>query len=183
MAGRLEDRVSREEFYPRVGQPAEALKALIPTFGEGIIGALIGALDHGVTKAELELVTQGDTTQTLRVIIETPIETGSSHLRVRLEGDWANQEGISSGLPLIADYDGAFFRKMRPDDPEPVTKEGMLLGPDDPIGVASKGKGNFWMYRLPRGEFPNGGRLNRFIQPDGGEVRRGESIICYVERL
>lgn len=181
MADGVEDRVSREEFYPKVGEATESLKALMPTFGERLIEVLIEGLNHGVSSAELELVGNGANPQTFRVKIAR--EGVGSHLRVRLEGDWESTEVIPSGLPLIADYDGAFFRKMRPEDEEPITKEGTILEPDSPIGLASAGKGKYWLWRLPPADFPNGGKLTQFIHPSGEDVAKGQSIICYVEKL
>lgn len=176
-------RISADEYFPKVGQPEEPLKILTPTFGEKLIEAIKEALSNGGAKrAELELIHQGENPQTLKAIIENSQEPGGL-LKVRLEGDWDTRLEILQGHPLLANFRGVFFRKSRPEDPEPIAEEGQTLAPDDPIGLASAGKGNYWLWRLPETDFPQGGKITKFIHPDGGEVEPGVSVICFVEKM
>lgn len=172
-------RVTREEMFPKVGEPTEPLKALVPTFTEKLIQGVIESFDHGCTGTELKLIGTGEHPQTLIVRIEKP-EEGLS-LRVTVEGDWENKPHVPAGLPIIADFKGKFYRKRKPEDPDPIAEVGTILEPRTPFGLGSRGKNNYWYLRLPSREFPKGGKVAAFVQPSGEDVEKGQTILLYVD--
>lgn len=176
-------RVTREDMYPLVGEPTASLKALIPTFGEKIVEALIDGLKSGsLSSARLMLTHQGNNPHTLEANISGSKPDGSI-LNIELIGDWASQTQIPKGLPVTANYEGKFFRKMKPADLDPIAKDGQVLEPNDPFALAMQGKNKRWFLKLPPTDFPRGGRISQFAHPDGQDVVRGQSILLYVEPL
>lgn len=172
--------ISREEIYGKVGAPTDVLKVLVPPFTTELIEAISKGLEAGQRKAELELIGTGDKPQVLRYKIERPGE--GLALKVTMEGDWRDAPEVPRGLPILADFEGTFFRRMRP-DPDPVAVEGKTLEKDGAYAVAQQGKTNIWYLRLPPNNFPNGGVITKFVFPDGIDVIRGESILLYVDPL
>src|SRR5437667_292760 len=125
--GEKEPRVTRAEMFPKVGEATEPLKALIPTFTEGLVMGVIASFDHGANRTILELTGTGDHPQTLRVAIEKPGDGVA--LKVTMEGDWENRPNVPVGLPIIADYKGKFYRNVRPEDNDPIAEVGAILNP------------------------------------------------------
>lgn len=183
----VQERVTREEFYPIVGKPTETLKALVPTFGERLMDGIREALNTpGVTSAILRLIHEGNNPQTLEVLLRKQGEDSQgedSQIEVEIRGNMEGIPVLPRGLPIIANFSGSFYRRMRPEDEKYIAKEGDILGPDDPIGLASAGKSRYWLWRLPPATFPNGGKITEFVHPDGEEVEPGVTIICYVEKV
>lgn len=178
------DRIRKPEFYPLVGDPLENLKAIGNVFGERgarIAQDIIDGVRTGeITDASLELRVKGEDAPRLYIALH---RSGEGHdVFVSLSGDWKTREEIPQGYPLIANFDGKFFRKMSSTAEKEIAQEEDIILPDGPIGVAMAGKTNRWLYRLPPREFPKGARLLRFTQQDGEPVVKGETIICYVER-
>ena len=176
-----EPRVTREEMFPKVGEATESLKALMPTFGEGLVMQVITTFSQGVTKASLELTGTGKNPQTLKVSIEKP-EQGLT-LRVAMEGDWEDKPNVPVGLPLIADFKGKIYRRRKPEDADPIAEVGAILNPRDPFALGSRGKNTYWLLRLPPRQFPNGGRITQFMVPSGEDVEKGETILAYIDPL
>lgn len=180
--GRL-PRITREEMYPTVGEPTTPLQALIPTFGEEIVRGLIEGVKEGrLSCARLKLTHQGSNPQCLEVEISGPNSSGAI-LNIDLSGDWDKQTKISGGLPVLAPYDGKFYRKIKPAEKDPIAQEGQVLEPNDPFALAMQGKNKIWFLKLPPTDFPRGGRISLFVHPDGEDVVRGQSILLYVEPL
>ncbi len=177
------DRVTREEMYPSAGKPTQPLKALIPTFGEIIITGLTEGLESGqLASATLRLTHQGENPQVFEAIIKGKNVTGNN-LEIELTGDWQTSIELPKGLPLIADYEGKFYRKIKPEDNLPIAEEGTVLEPNGAYAFAMQGKDRRWFLKLPPADFPRGGKISRFVQPDGIDVIKGESILLYVEPI
>lgn len=177
-----QQRVTREEMFPTVGDSTDALKALIPTFTEKLIESVVDALKNGgVKRVELELSGEGKNPQTLKVNIDREGEGGL--LAVRLGGDWQNKPNVPTGLPIIAEYDGKFWRYIKPNEPDPIAEVGNILAPRDAFGLATRGKSDRWYLRLPGDKFPNGGRITTFIQANGTDVEKGKTTLLFVEPI
>jgi hypothetical protein len=178
-------RVSREEFAPRVGDPAQKL-ARLPGWGQSFVPAAIEALKQlGVGSVALRFHHTGSNPHTLEAVISKP-NGGDSQIEVEVSGDWSHENAIPQGVPLIASFDGMFYRRAKPTDTNPMADEGAIIEPDGPIGIAAKGKSAYWQYPLPGRDFPNGGRIAQFTcpnDPKGMEVVKNETVICYVEKL
>lgn len=175
-------RVTREEMFPKVGEPTDVLRALVPTFTEKLVDAVVDSLKNGGAKrVELELIGSGEKPQTLRVKIEREGEGGL--LAVRMEGDWKNKPDIPEGLPVTADYVGKFWRFRSPNEPDPIAEVGMILSPRDAFAMATRGKTELWLLRLSGTRFPNGGRITAFTHPNGADVEKGKSTLLFVEPL
>lgn len=171
-------RVTRGEMFPKVGVATEPLKSLIPTFTEKLVQSVIESFDHGATKTELELIGTGENPQTLKVRIEKPGD--GLALRINMEGDWENKPNVPVGLPLIADYSGKFYRKRHLKDVDPISEVSQILAPRAPFALASRGKNNYWFLRLPLREFPKGGEIMVFVCTSGEDVKKGETILAYI---
>ncbi|OGE42465.1 hypothetical protein A3B45_01525 [Candidatus Daviesbacteria bacterium RIFCSPLOWO2_01_FULL_39_12] len=172
-------RVTREEMYPKVGKATEPLRALIPIFGKKVIEDLVEGFKFGGRNFNLEI--QGENNQYLKVSMEKP--ENSTLIRVTLVGDWQNKPEVPVGLSLVADYNGKFYRKRTPKDVDPIADIGKTLDPRAPFALASRGKDNYWYLRLPLREFPRGGEITAFICTSGEDVKKGETILAYVNPL
>lgn len=184
MAGeeRKGQRVTRAEMFPRVGESTDALQALIPTFTEKLVESVVDALKNGgVKRVELELNGTGKNPQTLKVNIDREGEGGL--LAVRLSGDWQNKPNVPVGLPVIAGYDGKFWRYIKPGEPDPIAEVGNILAPRDAFGLAARGKNDRWYLRLPEDKFPKGGRITAFTQANGTDVEKDKTTLLFVEPI
>ncbi len=177
-------RVSRQEFYPIVGPAVQKLELLVPTFHEKLLKVLAEVLTtSGIQNGAITYnhLVEGEVHQSIQVVLgELP--TNGGHLLMEFGGDWTVQPEVIRGLPIIANYDGAFFRKRSDKEIEPITKEGDILGPDDPFGLAAAGKDNYWLLYLPPREFPDGGRITKFVAVSGEDVETGKTTLCYAEK-
>lgn len=177
-------RVTRQEFSPIVGEAVQKLELLVPTFHPKLLATLAEVLTaSGIQQGTITYnhFVEGTVHQSIQVVLsELPANGGQ--LLMEFNGDWTIQPEIIRGLPILANYDGAFFRKRSDKELEPIAKEGDFLGPDDPFGLASAGKGNYWLLYLPVREFPDGGRITRFEGVSGDDVEVEKTILCYAEK-
>ena len=177
-----QNRVSQEEFYPKVSTSTERLKALVPTFGAKIIDAVSEGINSGhLRKADLTLESTGNTPQRLSVSLVG--KNSGKELTIVLSGDWERGQEVPEGAPLLANYNGRFWRKAKPDEEDPIAKDRDFIGRDGVIGVASASKVQVWLLRLPPNEFPNGGGINKFLIGNEGEDKKREKNIFYVDKV
>lgn len=175
-------RISKDEIYPEVGNTAEKLAAAIPVFGEELVNAVVNALNSGqIREATITLESTGENPQKLGIRLTNP--TGENNLDIVFTGDWNQKEKQKEGNPLIANYDGRFWRRENPEATEPIAKEHDFILPDGRIGMASAGKNQIWALRLSKDTFPQGGEITQFPIEDGAEVKKGETVLCYVRKV
>lgn len=175
-------RVSGREIYPMVGGPADRLKVVIPVFTEGVINAVTNALhEKKFATGAITIETAGDNPQKLTVVFNNP--DGTDKLDITLRGDWNQKEKQIEGRPLIAGWDGRFWRKENPEAKDPIAEEHDFILRDGRIGIASAGKNLIWALRLPKDEFPDGGEITKFVTEDGAEVKKGETVLCYIKKV
>ena len=180
MQGNRIPRINPTETYPRVGEAAEKLKAVIPVFGEDIVSALVNAVASGqVRHGELELTSQSNPLQIVKVVFDNTI--GSHDLKIQMSGSWDASE-ISLDTPLFSPVNGIVYRKRQREDENPIAEEGARIEPGGAICAISQTKSNIWYLELPPDSFPKGSILTKFVIPDGGEVKKDE-IICYVKKI
>lgn len=177
-------RISRTEFYPKVGDPAEGLKAVTPPFSKDLLDASARLVMDSQLSITLTYRHTGDNPQELIVALQNPQQAGGQ-ISIEISGDWTAKPEVLQGVPLIANYDGSFYRRINPQADGPIAKDGDILEPTKPmvIGIASARKGQYWPYELDPVVFPNGARISKFLAPDikeGLDVVAGETIICYV---
>lgn len=183
--------ITRKEFYPKVGDPAKKLEAVVPPFSKELLNASAQlARDSGLS-ITLTYRHTGDSPQELIVELQSP-QQGGDQISVEISGDWAAKQEVLQGVPIIADYGGpeggTFYRRLNPQSEGPIAKDGDILEPTKPmvIGLASVMKMQYWPYELDPLVFPNGVRISRFLAPDlkeGVDVVAGETILCYVVPL
>ncbi len=175
-------RVTREDMYPKVGDATEPLKAFIPIFGEKQIELLVEGFKSGGKNFHLEIrQITGEDLQELKVSMEKP--ENSTLIKVAMEGNWKDKPDVPVGLPLIADYTGKFYRLRHKDDTEPISEVGQVLAPRTPFALGFRGKYDNWFLRLPLRQFPKGGEITAFICVSGEDVKKGETILAYVNPL
>jgi len=182
-----EDRVSREEFYPKVGDSAEKLRAVTPPFSKDLLDAALNAVKDSQLSVTLVYRHTGNNPQELVIELRGPQQPGDQ-IGVEISGNWAAKPEVLQGIPLSAGYDGTFYRRINLQADGPIAKDGDILEPTKPmcIGIASARKGQYWPYELNPADFPNGARISKFLAPDikeGLDVVAGKTIICYVVPL
>lgn len=180
-------RVTRAEFYPKVGDPTEKLETITPPLTKELLDAAIGAVKESQLSVTLTYRHTGESPQELIVKLQGPKQAGDQ-ISVEISGDWQSKPETLQGVPLIANYEGTFYRRENPQAAGPLAKDGDVLEPTKPmiIGIASVKKQQYWPYELEPAAFPNGARISRFFAPDikeGLDVAAGETVICYVVPL
>lgn len=181
-------RIQRAEFYPKVGDPTDKLRAVTPPFSKALLDAVVSdAKENPQLNFTLRYKHTGDQPQELIIELSGPQQVGDQ-ISVEISGDWTAKPETLQGVPLIANYEGSFYRRINPQADGPLAKDGDILEPTKPmvIGIASARKGQYWPYELDPVVFPNGARISKFLAPDikeGSDVVAGETIICYVVPL
>jgi len=174
-------RISMSDVYPKVGEAAEKLKAVVPVFGEELISAVINAVDSRQVKhGEIELTSLSEPKQKLKLAFDNL--SGSKDIKVSLTGDWQKIEDTPLDNPLFSPVKGIVYRKRTPTDDKPIAEEGELIQPNGAICAISQTKNNIWFLQLPPDKFPNGGILTKFEIPDAREVEK-DGIICYIKKV
>ncbi|HUQ85308.1 MAG TPA: hypothetical protein VM077_03195 [Candidatus Limnocylindrales bacterium] len=134
-----------------------------------------------VRKGTLELLLpDADPPLEYRATFENP--TGNGSIRTSLSPDLERLVDLPKGDPVMPPGDGKFYRKYRPDNPDPIAKEGDIIEPNGDIYVFEEGKGQAWPPPLDPVENPNGIRITKFKAVDGQDVT-ADTVIFYAERL
>ena len=179
------NRVTRGEQSPTVGNPSnEQLKATIPVFTEKLMDALKDYFKIPDTH-EIILISKktGKDPQELSIIFRKSEGVGQNVLSLTLTGDWEGKEKPIEGSPLIPNYDGKFYRKQDPKAKEPFAKDGDYVAADGVLGWAIIGKNQRWLFRVPKEEYPNGVQITKFAIENEAEVKKGETVICYLKKV
>jgi hypothetical protein len=174
-------RIGMNDVYPRVGEAAEKLKAVVPVFGEELITAVAGSVgSRQVRHGEIELTSLTKPKQKIKLAFDNL--SGSKDIKVSLSGDWQKIQDIPLDNPLFSPVKGIVYRKRAPADEKPIAEVGELIEPNAAICAISQTKNNIWFLQLPPEKFPNGGILTKFVIPNGREVNK-DGIICYIKKV
>lgn len=170
-------RVTKEEFYPVVGDPEEQIRHLEPKLGPDYVEVFLKAIQlRDLVSISYRNELTGD-----EVVVRKSGPQGG-HMEIVTRSDGEKRE---TGTPLMTNYTGRFYRQIKSGEP-PLAKEGDTVSPNEPIGVAAIGKGIIWLYLLPAADFPHGARVDRFtcgLGPEGITVEKGKTVIGYFEKL
>lgn len=182
--GRI-DRILPNDFQTEVGSPADALNKAIPYFGEEIVKAQLAAIQSGSTFQTLLVFEDTENHTERKVQIESDGDPKS--VRIVMSGAWKETEQTPPGLPLkISEKEKGLqlYRRLSP-KAEPLVEIGQLLEPGAGIVVAMKGKRNRRVLRLPKMEFPQGGKVTAVDVPDNkdGMHVQGGYVYAYVEPI
>ncbi len=172
------------EFDVIVGNPINALNRARPDIGDVATGALIDGVNKGaINKLR---VTVGNTATNAFKEINVEGAEGPKEVDVFMAGDWREEELVPAGHPLMVsekDKKLQLYRRINPSATRPLVEVGDVLEANDPLLIGMKGKKNRKPLRLPKKQFPQGGKVTAIFVPDtkDGLNLSGGEIFAYVD--